>query len=629
MKTLPAVARHGIALAAGAGAAAGVAALHAAEVVPGRVAVALAIVIVLAVPSSRLLARRILWHGAILVGVVPMLWWADLPLGSVGRSGLLLAVGVGGLTAWLAWDGVGGLAGRARRVVPAWQAVDLLPVGAALVSAWFLKGWLRAATGAEALAALVPGWDHSAHFGMVRSLRLMGATSDVVPPPAGETWAYASYPQGYHTVVATLMELVRGTSSTDLSAELVTYLRATSLMLVGAAVLLTAGLSQLPRLRRRPAVAAPLAALAVGGFVIGPGATSFTHGFVNFVVVAALTACVPLVVVTMARVPLPVPLAALGGLLVAVAHGWVLMLVMALPMAAVVIVPLRRARWRAGRRAWWASGVVLVVTVLGLLAALRILLVHDVDSVLLMPGAVETPELGPLVLVISAAVGLTLWGSARRSPRSTWSAVGPVMGLIAVGSLAALQLDANGGLSYYFWKLLTAIELVSVVLVGVAVARWPSRPRPGRPLLERLRIGFAALLVTVGATQAFEAGVNGDDVFPVPDFKVAPAQATLRAAEVAASAGGPTVVIFPVTEHSLHPLNAQQWHLALGGTWTTEANIRAGEVLLADLSTPDGVLLAARQVLSDPRMQVIVPPEAAQALLAALPDDLAARVRSW
>lgn len=633
MHTSPA-ARRAVACGVGAVVAGLVAALRAAELLPGPLTLALAVAVGLAVPTSRLLARRILWHGAILAGVVPALWWADLPLGTLGRAGLLLAVALGALAAWLAWDGVGGLGRRARRLVPDWQVVDMLPVGAALASAWFLQAWLRVSTGAEALAALVPGWDHSAHFGMVRALRLTGATADAVPPPAGETWQFVSYPQGYHAVVATVMEALGGTAAPGRPAppvdqDLVTYLQATSLLLLGAAVLVAAGLCALPQLRRRPAVATPVAALAVAALVIGPGAMSFAHGFVNFVVAAALTACVPLVVVGMPRVPLPVPLAALGGLLVAVAHGWALLLVMALPMAAVLVLPLRRSRWRADRRTWWVSGAVLAATAVGLLAALRILLVHDVDAVLILPGGVLGPEMGALVLVVAGAVGLALWGATRRTARTTFAAVGPAVGLAAAAGVALLQLRAGGELSYYFWKLMIGVELVSVVVLGIAVARMVRAAPAGRTRLARMRVAAASLILAAGATQVFGVAGDGSEIFPVPSFKLPHAEAALAAARVAESAGTPTVVLTPPAEHALDPLSAQQWHLGLTGRWTAQANALAAEALVTEAGGGAELLAAARAILAQPGVQVIAPPETAAALRAELPDELAARVLTW
>ena len=636
MQTPPTTRGHRV-LAGGTGLAVAtvVAGARAAGVLPGPAALVLGVVLVAAVPTSTLLARRVLWHGAILAGAVPVLWWVDLPLGTVGRAGALLALGAGGLATWLLWDGLAGLRARARRLVPVWQVVDLLTAGAALGSSWFLLGWLRVTTGAQALAVLVPGWDHSAHYGMVRALRLYGATPDVVAAPSGQTWQFASYPQGYHALVATVMEAMLGTDVADQGTELVAYLRATALALIAAAVLITAGICALPRLRRRPAVATPVVALAVAALVVGPGGVSFTHGFVNFVVTCAFTACVALVVVGMPRVALPVPLAALGGLLVAVAHGWALLLVMALPMAAVLVLPLRRARWRADRRTWWVCGAVVAATAVGLLAAARILLVHDVDAVLVMPGGVLGPKVGTLVLLVAATFAAALWGATRGHPRATWVVAGPAFGLVAAAGVAYLQLSSGEGLSYYFWKLMIGVELVSVVVLGVALAGRVPAAGPGRSRGARLRVAAASLLLSGGATQVFGGVVMGEKIFPVPSFKVPQAEAALAAADVAAALPGVgddaprTVVLTPEVEHALNPLSAQQWHLGLTGRWTGEANAFAVATLVAADGTRQDMLVAARTVLADPGAYVVAPPETAEALRAQLTDDEAARVLSW
>lgn len=617
------------AVAAGLLTAAVVAVLRVVGVIEGAWVLGPLVVALLAVPTSRLLARRILLNGAIVVGVVPALWWWDLPLGDLGRAGLLLAALIGGLTAWLLWSGLPAARERARQLVPSWHTVDLLPLGAAAASLWFMQAWLRVSTGSAALAALVPGWDHSAHYGMVHALRLNGVTADAVAAPAGEHWQFASYPQGYHSLVATVMEAVSSTTVADPGTEVVTYLRAICLTLLLAAVMVAAGLCALPRLRRRPAVALPVVALAVAAFVIGPGAASFAHGFVNFVMAAALTACIPLVVVTMPRIALPVQLAAVGALLVAVAHSWALLLVMALPAALVLLLPLRRSRWRADRRSWLLTGLVLAATGVGLLMALRTLVVYDAGAVLVLPGGVLGPEMGALVAVVLGALGLCLWGATRASTRVTWAATGPVVGLLAAAGVALLQRRAGAEPSYYFWKLVIGVELLAVVVLGIAVARSVRAAQPGRSRAPALRTAVASVVVAAGLSQVFDPAANGSELFGVPSFELPHAELVLRAAAVRAPAGMRTVRLTADGERALDPLNAQQWHLALTGAWTSEANAQAASALIAEGGGRQDLLVAAGILLEDAGTWVIAPPEVAATLRTELPDDQAARVMSW
>lgn len=597
--------------------------------VPGPVLLAAALGVALAVPTSRLLARRILWHGALLAGVVPTLWWVDLPLGRLGRFGLLLALASGALAAWTLADGRAGLRDRARRLLPAWQVVDLLPLGAVAAGAWYLLPWLRVGSATDALAALVPGWDHSAHFAMTHALRLSGATADVAGAPIGGASAFAGYPEGHHTLVATLMEALAGTSATDVRADLVAYLHASCLVLLGVLAMVAAGLCALPRLRRRPAVATPLAALAVAALVVGPGGIGYAQGFVNFVPAVALTACVPLVVATMPRVTLPVPLAAVGALVVAVAHGWVLLLVMALPMAAVVLLPLRRARWRADRRTWVLCGAIAAATLLGLLAAVRVVLRQDVSHLLVTPGGIIGPEMGALALVVAGALGGALWSTTRSAPRLAWAAVGPAVGLLTAGGLALAQLSSTGGVSYYFWKLLIGVELVSAVVLGGTVSRWVTAARPGLSRVARLRVAAASLGIAAGASQVFGVAVTGQEIFPVDHGRTAQAVELLRAADAATAVGGPTVSLAPAGTGALEPLNAQQWHLALTGAWSARAHAAAGTDIVTEQGTARGWVEAARLALRDPEVHVVVPPESAAELRAELPTSMAARVVSW
>ncbi len=621
--------RAAVASVVGVSVAASAAALVTTRALPGPALLGAALVLGLAVPTSRLLARRILWHGAVLAGVVPALWWVDLPVGALGRFGLLVALTSGGLAAWLVAGGRSELPGRARRLVPAWQVADLVPAGAVAAAAYYLFGWLRVTSPTAALAALMPGWDHSAHFAMAHALRLHGATADMVPAPDDGTWAFAAYPQGHHAVVATLMEALTGTDATDVGAEMVAYLHGTSLVLVGAAAMVAAGLCALPRLRRRPAVATPVAALAVAAVVIGPGGASFSHGFVNFVVAAALTACVPLVVATMPRVTSPAPLAALGGLVVGVAHGWALLLVMALPMAAVVALPVRRARWRADRRTWWACGAIAGATAAGLAAAARVVLSQDVGAVLVASGGVVGPDMGVLALVVTGAVGAALWGATRVSTRVTWAAAGPLVGLAAAGVLAVVQLRATGDVSYYFWKLLIGVELVCAVLLGLVTARRVTAPQPGRTHAGRLRVAAASLGIAAGASQVFGVTLLGSELYDVPPTALEPAAAILGAVDVALATGGTTVSLTTHDGDAVGALNAQQWHLALTGAWTVRANEAATAQMATVAAGGQDLVDAARLWLADPLVRIITTPGTAERLRAELPTDEAGRILSW
>jgi len=131
--------------------------LRHAGVLRGLPALGLLVVTLLAIPSSRQLSRRILLVATIAVGWTPVLWWWHLPVGPTGRSGWLLAILPGVLIGWVAAGHP--IRARARRLLPQMRVIDYFPLLVAAGSVLLLHTWLRAHSGAKALAMLLGGWD--------------------------------------------------------------------------------------------------------------------------------------------------------------------------------------------------------------------------------------------------------------------------------------------------------------------------------------------------------------------------------------------------------------------------------------------------------------------------------------
>ena len=166
-------------------------------------------------------------------------------------------------------------------------------------------------------------------------------------------------------------------------------------------------------------------------------------------------------------------------------------------------------------------------------------------------------------------------------------------------------------------------------MLGIAVARSVRAAQPGRSRAAALRTAVASVVVAAGLSQVFGPAANGSELFGVPSFKLPHAELVLRAAAVRAPAGMRTVRLTADGEHALDPLNAQQWHLALTGAWTSEANAQAASALITEGGGRQDLLVAAGILLEDAGTWVIAPPEVAPTLRAELPDDQAARVMSW
>lgn len=609
-----------------------VAALRTSGLLTGVASLVLVGGLTLAMPTSRLLARRILLTGAIVVGATPALWWWELPLGDVGRVTTVVAGVAGGLTAWVAWRGGAEVRGRLLHLAPEVRRVDLVPAAAALASAVVVWPWLRVRTDTEAMAALVRGWDNSAHVDMVSMIRATGLTIDRLgPAPGGDVWQFSQYPQGYHALVAALVEALGGPGPSA-SLDLADIVHAQAWLLIAAATMVAAGVAALPRARRRPLLAVPLAVLPVAALVVGPGGVSYAGGFPNFVLACALTACVPLLVATMPRVTSPVPLAALGALLVGVAQSWVLLLVVAGPAAAVVLWPWRRSRWRGGPARLVACGLVAIATLGGVLRAASVLSGLDAGSVLVIPGGITPPRLAHVAALVALSLAAVLW-RPWGGPRTVGAAAVPLGGAIACAALAAWQLHDTGTLSYYFYKLLTGLELVTLAVLALGIAQ--RLPAPVRPVTvpERRRPRRVLAVVGVLGATLVASQVTGPTLawrgaFSPDPAVMAACDVVVRAAESDQAVDASVLVLDPTA--GLHPLNAQQWYMALTGRWTQEANAAASSGLLDEAGMPQSAATAVTAVLADPTAVAITDPQTYATLRASVETEvLGSRLVTW
>lgn len=614
-------------------------------------ALVVAVLLVLLVPTSRDLCRRILLAGCLLLGWVPLLWWVPLPVGGLGRVTIGLALLAGGLGAWVGW-GERPLR-RAARLLPRPRAIDLLvpvTIGAGLVE---LQTWLQVKTARQTLGMLMSGWDNSAHFSMVNMIRRNGVTTDVLAaPPGGGTWQFDSYPQGFHAVVATLIEVMVGPTRGGLGAELLAYSQAVALLVIALTTMLVAGFCALPALRRRPVVAVPVAAFVAAVFYVGPGATSIQGGIGNFTMACALVVAAALIAVPQARVFAPLPLAALGGAVVGIASSWVLLLVLAAPAVLALVVPFGRRRWAAS----WPRIVLSLVVVLAVLGCLwrTVVVISRVQaaSPLTLTGGVPPVNLG---LAAAAAIGLAgLCLMVRRGaadatrPIRTRVAALALVPLVAVGvtiGLVLVQIDANGKATYYGLKFMLGAEIVLLVLLAIPVAHLLGRRVAGpRSVLGSIRGFGGSVLVALAATQVF--GLTVVDLADVGLGPEAPGSANLAqqvrvlrqppsTADLAdrvmraEAAGGLPAHSFFVDARPDRPISsilAAQWYLSLTDTWTTQANYVAAGIRFADPTA--GAADQVRWILATgPDTVAVVPFESRYGVLKALDrPDLAYRV---
>ena len=567
-------------------------------VLDGPVGVVFALVLVLALPTSRELPRRVLLGGCIVLGWTQVFWWWPLPVGSVGRVAILLAVLAAGLGAWVAGAEHPGC--RARRLLPRLRPTDLLLPLTVAFGSLFTAPWLQAKTPTQTLGMLMLGWDNVAHFSMVHMIRRFGVTVDALPPPHGATWQLAGYPQGFHALTASLVELLIGPGDADTGAELLAYAQGVALVVLAATTMVVAGFCALPAVRSRPGVLVPVAAFVAAVFYLGPGAQAIGEGYANFAFACSLVVAVILLAAQTARVVAPLTLTGIGGALVGIATSWVLMLALALPAVLMLVLPLRRRRWTAsGKQLVLAT--VLVLAVVGCMARTAAVLSHvPAKSPLTIDGGRVPVDVGLLGVAALAIVGMCLvvLRRGRWVTRVRVAAVitTPVIGIATAIALVALQVAANGHVTYYGFKFMLGMEIVLLALLPLPLVHLPDwHPRRRATVTDAV----ASILIALALTQVFGFTATNLDEFGLgaeaDGAKDSARQSKViadppSAAELAARVAGMQWQVPPggafyldiPSDGRVSTVLAAQWFLALTDTWTLDANAVASDTVVRD-----------------------------------------------
>jgi hypothetical protein len=599
----------------------------------GAAGVVVGALLVLLVPTSRELPRRVLLAGCLLLGWSQVLWWWPVAVGEPGRVTLGLAVLAGGLAAWV--GAAEHPAARARRLWPRLRPADValaLPVG---IGTACTSPWLAAKTPTQTLGMLMGGWDNVAHFSMVHMIRRFGAVVSALPPPTpGATWQFASYPQGFHAVAAGVVELLIGPDDTWLGPELVAYTQAMALVVIAVTTTVVAGFCALPAVRRRPVLALPVAAFASAVFLLGPGSLAIGGGIANFAVACGLAVAVVLLVVPAARVVSPLTLAAIGGAVVGVASTWVLLLALAGPALLALLLPLRRRRWAASRVQVAVSAGIVVAVLLGLAQTAVVLSRVQAASPLTVDGGRVHVDIG---LLVAAGLGIVGMGVAlaRRRPRVAGLIAMPLVGTATAAWLIQLQVAANGEITYYGLKFLLGAQVVLFAVLAVPVVHLFERRRP----LHRARVrgvlasGIAALALTqvfgltaTGLAPGIAAEAPGvtNAVKEAQSIAQPPAAAELANRIAYLDAPLPAFWIDLAGDRRVSPILAGQWFLAFTDTWTLQANAMATITTLRESAEVPAV--AERILLRRPDAVVVVRREDVAAVKRAVGPELAPRV---
>ena len=635
----------------------------------GWPALIISVLATLAVPTSRSFSRRCLLVGMLVFGWLPVLWWWNLPVGRVGRDTILLALLFGVLGGWVA---AGPLHERMVRIRPNFRLVDLYPLVTVGVGFWLLRSWLTIREASRSLSILFSGWDNVAHFAMFLVIRRTGAISDANPlAPDGSPWRFAHYPQAFHSVAAAGAELITkgGVGATE--AELVNYVRIEAVIFIGLAAMLVAGICSLPRLRRRPTLAAALSSLVGSAFLFGPGAALLMNGQLNYVFVVSLCAALVLITPTVFKPLAPLPLAAICGALVAIANGWLGLLSLALPALAPLMFPLRGRRWKTSPANWVVVGLILAATAYGLFHSLSVLTALGGNtSFLSIPGFTYAPPWWRVGVICLLAVFVPLTVGVREPGRRLRYAAHariralamvPLSGLVVAAVVGFIEYRSLRAVSYYFWKYLGGVELVSIVVLAFALSD-TTRFRIAR--LGRTTRAMVLVVAGLAASQLFgyvgplpgEVAVKQNNgsldskVFLLdPNPKLAPIQVLRRYS--AGVADHPwreaehLVSAVPVQENhraevvvylAMTPADRvradfmAEWYRSLTGTWskTQDSIDYVPDFVVQD---PSQAAVVVQHVLPPhPNAIIVLPPDMRQLTLTEIQDpSLRSRVVTW
>jgi len=606
------------------------------------VAVSLAVLLVVLAPTADSLSRRVAINLTLALCWAPLLAWMPHGLAPGGRAAVGLAVALGAAAAAVSCRG----ASPWSRLLPSTQPRDISLLFAGLTAAWVAGPLHAARTPEQALAMLNAGWDHASHFSMYLEQRATGTAPPFMPPAADSSGAYFEhYPQWFHSLLAMLAEVAYGPVAGAVPEELVRYATLQWVVFVIVAVLTTSAVVQaLPSRVGLPTHVA--AVLCSWSLVLAvPGAINLLQGHLSFLVSAVAPALIALLVTRRLAVPSLPAAAAICGLIV-VSAAWLLVVPLALVAAAGPLYRLGRSP-RPRVRAAVGGMLAVALSISALLAWVSI--GSPVDEHITADGPVVATAL-PWVVGIPTAVLLLGLVAVRRNRLNTTHDLVVLLALAATGlaqfvGLGVYQVVTAGQLTYYFWKMSLAVQVV-VLLVAIPVLAHEAlrlrkaQERTGDASRRRL-FSLAAVTVLVPAlglgvglrTSALPSVVwltGFSDALAQRSRATGPAEDLLRWSRSVPPSEAVNVTVLATRPGDLSPAYTDQWFHSLTRTRTVRAGTYDVPLFVLGItpSPEQRAVDIARQVTSTDSGQLwVTDPALAARLQALLSTDAAARVR--
>ncbi|HJW00481.1 MAG TPA: hypothetical protein VJ617_15425 [Arthrobacter sp.] len=605
-------------------------ALRSAGLLQGVAALMLAGILFLLVPTAKVLSQRILFNGLIVTGLVPLSWW--IPERFLGTDhGTVLLAALAGLLSWCIVS-AGSIRLRLRRLLPQVRGIDILPFLAAVMSALSLYTMLTIRVAADALSIMMSRWDYNSHFSIYYMIRSNGGVIPTIPTAAdGAAWGFGEYPQGFHTMLATVSQILRP-KIVSLDSELVSYMNLQAACSVFTVLVVVAGMCALPAIRRRQAVMATGIAVASAAWIYGPGSIPVYEGFANFYLACGMATATVLALLTFQR-RIPVTgVTAVGAGLVGIANNWLLLL-------SLVAVVLLAKLWAIARstknysRSWWmltaaAAGITLLGVALPVLQIAP--LIRSSQAILEATGGIALPDFGLALVTLAMALVLGICNRSAvartQSPRLkrqrsdvSLATIGLLLPIALCVWLAVTQSLQNGEISYYFYKYLVAVLLLAWPLTVAAAATLITVPqrrlhrRPGRT---------AALgLLAMTATQVFGFTATGLEDVGLPPTAKPVVELASQAAHITStpayvhrliqSARDPesASTIYVPAPGTVDPVLAARWHWgmrAMASSTTTDISFLVVDIAKDYTQAPQVI---TRILEEHPEMTAIVDPE--------------------
>ncbi|WP_142058588.1 hypothetical protein [Pseudarthrobacter sp. B4EP4b] len=586
----------------------------------------------LALPTSRQLSKRIVISGAVFFGGLPLMWWIPRPEWFPGWGHLLLAGALGVLASQVSSSSSPKRA--LARLVPTVSKADYLILVSAALATAAVAPYFAVTTGQQALALLLTSWDNSSHFNMYNMLRIHGT---VIPmaglSDTGHIWSFIEYPQGFHAAIATMADLAVGSERSTLAKELVAYSRLSSLVAVAAAIMVTAGLTSLPWIRKRPLVSMPFLVFVGTAWSFGTAVPATFFAFHNFLLGVALLVCLMLTTTFEASLAKPTVFLTASTAVVGIAGTWSLLLLLAAPALLLGLFPWVKDRWRTSPAGWLLNVGTALLALAGLiLVAWQIGHIGTGDVVTAL-GKIQSSTHGveaATLLVTGGSAVLLAGGSFTRFFGGTGAGhaaarliLVPAAGLFLVIGFGVYQVMTSGAVTYYSLKLALAVELLLPVVACVTITSLVDRWLTFHPYVHLRGFTLMSVMVSLGLTQVF--GLTIPDTKALGIDPVAPYQKAMtevgtrteataagadelyRAAENYQAYQGDSIFITGTDE--LDPLLAAAWYLSLTGTHNQETNELIGGLRYLYNGYSGNLVTSAQDILgANPEVKIVLAP---------------------